>query len=522
MTEKEQDFFYQATIRICGNLNLDVMLPDCYAFIKKFIPTNGLVMALYNLDAKISEALSIVADPELDLNTKTLPLTSEAITHLKNLEKKDPMHSNFIVNNPWEDPVSKIGWEALGKKEISCILSLLKVGGEKMGIVALVAKGYNRYKRHDLELFSLLREPFAIAMANAQKHQEVIRLKEILADDNRYLTRQMSKAIGDEIIGKDFGLVDVMEMVRQVAPLSSQVLLLGETGVGKEVIANTIHRTSARSNGPFIKVNCGAIPESLVDSELFGHEKGAFTGAVKQRRGCFERAHGGTIFLDEIGELPFKVQVRLLRVLQMREIERIGGAHPVPVDIRIITATHRDLPAMVRQGTFREDLWFRLNVFPITIPPLRHRKMDIPALINFFVLRKSKEMNLLVTNKIEPGCMEKLQEYHWPGNVRELENIVERALIRSSANPGEKYLHFGEPDRSSGQNVAAPAVSLATLPVLRMDAAMKSHIESVLDMTNGKIQGDHGAASLLGLPPSTLRNRMRKLRVIYGKARKDR
>ncbi|WP_287564382.1 sigma-54-dependent Fis family transcriptional regulator, partial [Desulfobacter sp.] len=309
MTEKEQDFFYQATIRICGNLNLDVMLPDCYAFIKKFIPTNGLVMALYNLDAKISEALSIVADPELDLNTKTLPLTSEAITHLKNLEKKDPMHSNFIVNNPWEDPVSKIGWEALGKKEISCILSLLKVGGEKMGIVALVAKGYNRYKRHDLELFSLLREPFAIAMANAQKHQEVIRLKEILADDNRYLTRQMSKAIGDEIIGKDFGLVDVMEMVRQVAPLSSQVLLLGETGVGKEVIANTIHRTSARSNGPFIKVNCGAIPESLVDSELFGHEKGAFTGAVKQRRGCFERAHGGTIFLDEIGELPFKVQV---------------------------------------------------------------------------------------------------------------------------------------------------------------------------------------------------------------------
>jgi transcriptional regulator with GAF, ATPase, and Fis domain len=313
-----------------------------------------------------------------------------------------------------------------------------------------------------------------------------------------------------------------MEMVRQVAPLSSQVLLLGETGVGKEVIANTIHHTSARSNGPFIKVNCGAIPESLVDSELFGHEKGAFTGAVKQRRGCFERAHGGTIFLDEIGELPFKVQVRLLRVIQMREIERIGGARPVPVDIRIITATHRDLPAMVRKGTFREDLWFRLNVFPITIPPLRHRKLDIPALINFFVLRKSKEMNLLVANKLEPGCMEKLQKYHWPGNVRELENIVERALIRSSANPKEKYLRFDELDSSSGQNVTAPASSLASLPVLKMDVAMKNHIESVLDLTNGKIQGDQGAASLLGLPPSTLRNRMRKLGVVYGKARKSR
>ena len=519
---EKEDFFYRATMQICGNLDLDAMLFDCHRFIQNVIPADGLTMLVYDLKAKTLENFSTVADPKLDLKSKTMRLTKEAVAHIKKLEKKDPMHTIFIVNDPQEDPLGRIGWEASGKLEASCIISVLRVGREKIGLVAVMAKGYHRYSMRDLELFSPLRGPFAIAMANALQHREVVRLQEMLADDNRYLKRQMHKMAGDEIIGKDFGLRDVMERVGQVAPLSSHVLLLGETGVGKEVIANALHHTSPRADGPFIRLNCGAIPESLVDTELFGHEKGAFTGAVTRRRGCFERAHGGTIFLDEIGELPIDAQVRLLRVIQTREIERVGGTNPVSVDIRIIAATHRDLPHMVRKGTFREDLWFRLNVFPIIIPPLRHRQMDIPALVHFFIKQKSSEMNLRTEKKPGPGSMERLQAYHWPGNVRELENVVERALIRSSAYPG-KYLRFDELNLFPGQAVGSAlssAVSLQPRPaILNMDEAMKHHVETVLHVTKGKIQGDDGAAALLGVPPSTLRNRMHKLGVSFVRKR---
>ena len=524
MKTADDDFFYQATLRICGNLNLDTMLSDCFAFIRKTIPADGLTMHLYDLEAKVLEEFSTVLDPTFDLNVMTLQLTPEAIAYLKKLEKEDPTHPNFIVNNPQEDPVGKIGWEASGQKEVSYLLSLLKVGSEKIGVIAVLSKGYDRYSKRDLKLFNRLSGPFAIALSNALKHNEVLRLKEMLADDNRYLQRQAHHIAGDEIIGQNFGLRDVMAMVSQVAPLASQVLILGETGVGKEVIANAIHHASPRANGPFIKVNCGAIPESLVDSELFGHEKGAFTGAVKQKRGRFERAHGGTIFLDEIGELPAEAQVRLLRVIQMREIERVGGTDPIHVDIRIIAATHRDLPEMIRGGTFREDLWFRLNVFPITIPPLRYRTMDIPAMVSFFIKKKAREMNFHDEKKSAPGSLEALQAYHWPGNVRELENVVERALIRGSASPLGKYLRFDELNLSLSpsynQSVATPSVSLDGHPVLNIDDAMKQHIESVLHLTKGKIQGAAGAAVLLGLPPSTLRNRMRKLGIIFGKREK--
>ena len=245
---------------------------------------------------------------------------------------------------------------------------------------------------------SLLNEPFAIAFSNTLKHQEVLRLKDLLADDNRYLHRELLHLSGEEIVGADFGLKRVIEMVRQVAPLNSPVLLLGETGVGKDVIANAIHYSSPRKDGPLVKVNCGAIPETLLDSELFGHEKGAFTGAISQKRGRFERANQGTIFLDEIGELPSPAQVRMLRVLQYKEIERVGGTNPIPVDIRLIAATNRNLEEMVKTKQFREDLWFRLNVFPIHIPPLRERKEDIPALVRHFVKRKSRELKLAYTS----------------------------------------------------------------------------------------------------------------------------
>jgi transcriptional regulator with GAF, ATPase, and Fis domain len=292
--------------------------------------------------------------------------------------------------------------------------------------------------------------------------------------------------------------------------------LLGETGVGKEVIANAIHYASPRSNGPFIKVNCGAIPASLMDSELFGHEKGAFTGASQKKRGKFERADGGTIFLDEIGELPLEAQVRLLRVIQMLVIERVGGTKQIPVDIRIIAATHRDLEDMVDKGLFRKDLLFRLNVFPINIPPLRERIIDLPALVSFFIKRKSKDLNLGTPKIPAPGSIEKLKSYSWPGNIRELENIVERALIRNSSDLNNKYLYFD--DLVPEDNIKKDDKNIVNISnVLSIDDAMINHIESVLQLTNGKIQGKDGAAALLGMPPSTLRNRMRKLGITFGK-----
>ncbi len=347
------------------------------------------------------------------------------------------------------------------------------------------------------------------------RHQEVLRLKDMLADDNRYLFDELRSVSGDEIIGSDFGLKAVMEMVKQVAPIDSPVLLFGETGTGKEVIANAIHYSSCRKDGPLIKVNCGAIPETLLDSELFGHEKGAFTGAVSQKRGRFERANKGTIFLDEIGELPAQAQVRLLRVLQTKEIERVGGTASIPVDVRIISATNRNLQEMVASGRFREDLWFRINVFPIMIPPLRQRREDIPALVHHFIERKSKELKLAEKPKLTTGAINSLMAYDWPGNVRELENLIERALIQSRGGGDLSFGTFSAPQVPGGREVTHAAGRNRDL--LPLDEINAQHIRQALEMAGGKINGPGGAAQILGLNPNTLRGRMNKLGIPYGR-----
>jgi transcriptional regulator with PAS, ATPase and Fis domain len=305
-----------------------------------------------------------------------------------------------------------------------------------------------------------------------------------------------------------------MEMVQQVAPLDSPVLLLGETGTGKEVIANAIHYSSPRKDGPFIKVNCGAIPETLLDSELFGHEKGAFTGAISQRRGRFERADKGTIFLDEIGELPPQAQVRLLHVLQKKEIERVGGTSSIPVDIRVISATHRNLEEMIASGRFREDLWFRLNVFPIMIPPLRQRREDIPALVHHFIDRKSLELKLTERPVLAPGTIDQLIAYDWPGNVRELENMVERALIKHRG--GVLSFEALLPVAVSGGREEVQEVG-QNQPQLSLDEINARYIRQAMKLAQGKINGPRGAAQILGIHPNTLRKRMNKLGIPYGR-----
>jgi transcriptional regulator with GAF, ATPase, and Fis domain len=290
-------------------------------------------------------------------------------------------------------------------------------------------------------------------------------------------------------------------------------LLLGETGTGKEVVARAIHRRSPRSGGPFVRVNCGALPHELIDSELFGHERGSFTGAVASRKGWFERADGGTLLLDEIAELTPAAQVRLLRVLQDGSFQRVGGQHMLTVDVRVIAATNRDLRAMVAAGAFREDLWYRIAVFPIRLPALRERPQDIPAIATHFALRAAERLGL--ARQIPgPEDLERLAAYDWPGNVRELASVIERAAILGDGRGLEVAKALGGSDIRPHPATTAPAQAQPAHGELEdLDTAMRHHIESALRRSHGRIEGPFGAAAMLGINPHTLRARMRKLRI---------
>ncbi|MEZ4453113.1 MAG: sigma-54 dependent transcriptional regulator [Nannocystaceae bacterium] len=313
----------------------------------------------------------------------------------------------------------------------------------------------------------------------------------------------------DTVIGLRAGLRYVHELVTAVAPTDAPVLLLGETGSGKELTARTIHQLSPRREGPMVRVNCGAIPPGLVDSELFGHERGAFTGAAAARRGWFEQADGGTLLLDEIAELSPGAQVRLLRVLHEHQILRVGGERTVAVDVRVIAATHRDLRAMVAAGSFREDLWYRLSVFPIVIPPLRERRDDIPSLAGHFAAAAGVR---IFSRPLEPSDaeLELLLEYPWPGNVRELAAVIERAAILGRGHRLEVSAALGLPAGSEDGD-AGGAVEDEPLPTL--EEVTHRHIERALRRSGGQIEGHGGAAALLGVNPHTLRARMRRMKI---------
>ena len=513
MNVDENVFFREVTLRICSSLDIETALKRCFEYIRLFMPVVGMSLHILDADLNVLRFLASVGTNLPEGSEQVLPLPEKGRSERAALLKNEEVIR--IVNQP--DP--NLGFQEIQERlgfnpDISVMSMALQLEGNRIGSLGVVADGLNQYNDEHARLLLLLHEPFAIAMSNALKHQEVIRFKEMLADDNRYLFDELRSVLGDEIIGSDFGLKAVMEMVQQVAPLESPVLLLGETGTGKEVIANAIHYSSPRKDGPFIKVNCGAIPETLLDSELFGHEKGAFTGAISQRRGRFERADKGTIFLDEIGELPPQAQVRLLHVLQKKEIERVGGTSFIPVDIRIISATHRNLEEMVASGRFREDLWFRLNVFPITIPPLRQRREDIPALAHHFIDRKSVELKLTERPLLAPGAIDRLIAYDWPGNVRELENMVERVLIkhRRGVLSFETLLPLAV---SGGREEVQDAEQ--NQPQLSLDEMNARHIRQVMKLAQGKINGPGGAAQILGVHPNTLRKRMNKLGIPYGR-----
>jgi len=511
----ENKFFRQATSRIFSSLNIETAMKRCMDYLKDYMPVSGMFFGLYEPELNIGRILASIWPAHLQKPKETIPIEKEFWGWMKDRWARDPevaiINDLALSDPPLEQILSKIL-----PPDHSLLGMELELEKKRLGNLSLLAEGKHQYTESHANLISLLHEPFAMAISNILQHQEILRLQDMVSDDNRYLHRQILEMTGDTIIGADFGLKEVTEAVRQVAPLNSPVLLMGETGAGKEVFANAIHYSSPRKDKPFIKVNCGAIPENLIDSELFGHEKGAFTGAISRKRGRFERAHTGTIFLDEIGDLPLAAQTRLLRVLQQHEIERVGGTESIPVDVRIISATHRNLEEMVREGRFREDLWFRINVFPIMIPPLRQRTEDIPALASHFIERKSRELKIRSLPALDRGFLDHLQEYHWPGNVRELENLVERALIQNQIAGGQGPLSLDRPPTFSSTD-RSEVREERHRDILPLDQAMENHIRQALAHTGGKVEGKEGAAHILGLHPSTLRGRMKKLGVPYGK-----
>ncbi|MDY6904240.1 MAG: sigma 54-interacting transcriptional regulator [Thermodesulfobacteriota bacterium] len=511
MKVDEKEFFRQATIRICGTLELERALGNCFEYLKEFIALDAIY--LHYFDSKKDSAVVLAEAGEHGGRKRDAPMMLSP--YLMKVIKNREMPELQLMNRANEHHVGKLILESAGVVEpCSIILMRLVIGEEWVGGVTIAAGGCDQFTQEDLSLMRHLKVPFGIALSNGRRYQELLRLQQQLTDDKEYLRQELEKQSGNEVIGQDGGLKMVMEQVKRVAPLSTPVLLLGETGVGKEIIANVIHRLSGRRDNNLIKVNCGAIPENLIDSELFGHEKGAFTGAVERKRGRFERAHNGSIFLDEIGELSLDLQVRLLRVLQEKEFDPVGATQSLKVDVRVIAATHQDLEAMVSSRTFREDLYFRLAVFPIYVPPLRERKGDIPALIQYFIREKYKQLDARTYPTLAPGALERLQAYDWPGNVRELENAVEREIIIS----GDAPLTFSQLHMPTVENPPAGATDhTGAQGLTRLDDVLYHHITRVLKQAGGKVDGKDGAAALLGIHPSTLRHRMRKLGIPFGR-----
>jgi len=398
-----------------------------------------------------------------------------------------------------------------------CIVPLV-VGGKSIGTLNVGSTERNQYSDEDLETLQETANQVALAVANMLSYEEIVELKGRLENENVYLQEEIRTEHNfEEIIGNSPALLAALRKVEQVAPTDSTVLINGETGTGKELIARAIHDRSARKNRPLLKVNCSAISAGLVESELFGHVKGAFTGAFERHIGRFELADGGTIFLDEIGELPLGTQVKLLRVLQEREFEPVGSNRPVKVDVRVIAATNRNLPESIKAGDFRSDLYYRLNVFPIDVPPLRQRGTDISQIAMFFLARFSKKFGKKIQG-MPRATVDRLMSYSWPGNIRELQNVVERGVILSQSSVLEleaDVIPALMPADSSimddQSNVVECILPPAVPTSLTLEEIERGHIVTVLNQTRGVVEGPRGAAKILGLHPNTLRHRMQKL-----------
>lgn len=506
----DDQFIQEATHCLYSSLDIEHTLFETFNYLKQYFPLDLTHMFIYDVARDTFRYLALATEKRGVLIDELIQISSRAKSEISenamgsvhvytksesNMLQEVFTHFTLNTRNPL---ISE-------HEEFSALGIVLDIGMSLIGGYSLVARGTNQYDENHKQKLRLLGGALTGSVLNLLHHRNIVCQNERLTREKDELQKRLGHVKAHQIIGAESGLKDVMALVRYVGPTSSPVLITGETGVGKELIAHAIHQESSRNTGPFICINCGAIPESLIDSELFGHEKGAFTGAVGLKRGYFEQANGGTIFLDEIGELPLTSQVKFLRVLQAMEFQRVGGNRPISVDVRVIAATNRNLLSMVRDHQFREDLWFRLNVFPIRVPPLRDRREDIPAMARYFTQQKAREMNLASQPEIPHNELAQFENYDWPGNIRELQNIIERALIVSKG----KALTF--PNLSMEDTKPETVIHKSEAQHFRtMDDMTIQHIKQALTLCGGRIDGKDGAAFILGMNPSTLRGRMRK------------
>jgi hydrogenase-4 transcriptional activator len=522
----------------CRHIELDQSIESIARLVTGALPADLLVVRRLDADRGVIETVAAgAARPGVALPADARTECSPDVLRQVLSWSRD---ARILRGAPGgSDPLLR--WVAPARTTGDCLAGALVSEGLPRGVVVLIAPTGAFDASHEA-LFRELIEPIAVAFANDARLHELARLRDALeADKQALLSRLERHDVAEAIVGADGGLRSVMQQMEQVAATDAPVLIIGETGTGKEVLARALHGRSRRSQGPIVRVNCGAIPPGLVDSELFGHERGSFTGAVSTRRGWFERADGGTLFLDEIGELTLDAQVRLLRILQDGTFERVGAHRALTVDVRIIAATNRDLRDMVALGRFREDLWYRIGVFPIYLPPLRERLEDLPPLAAHFAWRAGKRLGGAPL-AVSPEDLSLLLGYSWPGNVRELAAVIERAAILgnghrlnvaaalgAAAPLSRSALPAGTPDSlfpgtgatpdslppGAGERVRASGESETTL-----NAAMATHIRQALERARGRIEGPRGAAAALGINPHTLRARMRKLGIDWSEYRR--
>ncbi|HZN09921.1 MAG TPA: sigma 54-interacting transcriptional regulator [Pyrinomonadaceae bacterium] len=495
---------------IIHNLTQEALFASVYEAIRGVVAFDRAAFLLYQSESKTLKLVSMDSDRESEF----FRVGKEYQLQESQISASVLEHQEVVTRGDLEQPRT-IGEHRLVQEGIQsyCVVPLVAMG-KSIGTFTLWSKSRDRYNQADAELLREVANQIAIAIANMQSYEEIKALKGRLEKEIVYLQEEIRTVHNfEEIVGSSPALLKLLRKVDQVAPTDSSVLIYGETGTGKELIARAIHDRSNRKDRPLVKVNCSAISAGLVESELFGHVKGAFTGAFERRIGRFELADGGTIFLDEVGELPLDTQVKLLRVLQEREFEPVGSNKSIRVDVRIICATNRNLQESIKDGTFRSDLYYRLNVFPLEVPPLRERRADIPQLAMFFLSRYARNLGKRIEG-ISASAKERLINYSWPGNIRELQNVIERALILCNGPILEL-----ESDLSNVSAALVMPVTETAHTVLQADQSQlktlqeveREHIMAVLQQTHGVIEGASGAARTLGLHPNTLRHRMEKL-----------
>jgi formate hydrogenlyase transcriptional activator len=482
---------------LVSELDIRELFPSITACLRRVMPSEYSSLALLAEDGKELRNYALVFEGNPGIIPQGAHATLDATPAGRAVETRGPVVMDAHDLAKFNSPLAQRLLEG-GLKSLCCIPLITR--NRVLGTLNIGSTKENAFLPPDVDFLSQVARQAAIAIDNATAFQQIAELKDQLAEEKLYLQDEIrTEQNFGEIIGDEPAFRRVLDQVATVAPTDASVMILGETGTGKELIARAIHDLSGRRERTFVKLNCAAIPTGLLESELFGHEKGAFTGAIAQKVGRFELAHKGTLFLDEVGDIPLELQPKLLRALQEHEFERLGSVRTIKVDVRLVSATNRDLPQMIAAREFRSDLFYRLSVFPLSLPPLRERTADIPKLVRYFTQKFARRMNRRIET-IPSAAMEALASYAWPGNVRELENLIERAVILTRGSALEIPL---AELRAAGASEGAPPLTL--------EDAERDHIRRVLEQSNGVVGGANGAAARLGMKRTTLQSKMKKL-----------